>query len=401
MYKYMPGRRSGDGKMKDEYDVIVVGAGPAGSIAARTAAEKGCSVLLIEKRQEIGDPVRCGEGCDKKIVESFIDLDPRWISAEVDGVRIFSPDGTIIHMGSDGNKSGLVLERKIFDMALAQSAANAGVDICVKTSAIGLLKNDGFISGIKVRYLGEETEIKSKIVVGADGVESKVGRWAGIDTSLKLKDIESCTQFLMTNVDINQNFCDFFVGNDIAPGGYAWVFPKGKNTANIGVGVIGSRTNEIRPIDCLKRFVKKKFPNGKVLGLIAGAVPLRGSIGKTVANGLILVGDSARQSDPITGGGICNAMCCAKIAGNVITEAVSKNDSSTKILSKYEKEWRSSIGKTIDKNYKIKELFIKMTDKQFNSLAQSLKDIKFNEAGTMTLMKQLIKNNPRMLLGLI
>lgn len=79
--------------MKDEYDVIVVGAGPAGSITARTAAEKGCSVLLIEKRQEIGDPVRCGEGCDREIVKSFIDLDPRWISAEVDGVRIFSPDG--------------------------------------------------------------------------------------------------------------------------------------------------------------------------------------------------------------------------------------------------------------------------------------------------------------------
>jgi digeranylgeranylglycerophospholipid reductase len=304
-------------------------------------------------------------------------------------------------MGSDGNKSGLVLERKIFDMALAQSAGNTGVDIHVKTSAICLLKNDGFISGIKARYLGEVFEIKSKIVVGADGVESKVGRWAGIDTSLKLKDIESCAQFLMTNVDIDQNFCDFFVGNYIAPGGYAWVFPKGKNTANIGVGVIGSRTNEIRSIDCLKRFVKEKFPNGKVLGLVVGAVPLRGSISKTVANGLILVGDSARQSDPITGGGICNALRCAKIAGNVIAEAISKNDNSTKILSKYEKEWRVSIGKTLDKNYKIKELFIKMTDKQFNSLANSLKDVKFNEAGSMTLMKQLIKNNPRMLLGLI
>lgn len=387
--------------MNDEYDIVVVGAGPAGSITAKTAAEKGCSVLLIEKRQEIGDPVRCGEGCSKDTIRPFIDLDPRWISAEVEGARIFAPDGTFISMGRDSNKPGIVLERKIFDRALAQSASNAGVEVSVKTSAIGLLKNDGFVTGIKMRSFGEEIEIRSKIVVGADGIESKVGRWAGIDTSLKLKDVETCAQYLMTNVNIEQDFCDFFVGNSISPGGYAWVFPKGKNTANVGVGVVGSRTNEIIPINCLNRFVKNRFPDGKILELIIGAVPLSSSINKTVTNGLLLVGDAARQSDPITGGGIHNSLHCAKIAGNVIAEAISKNDYSTKILNKYEKEWRSAIGKGIDKNYRVKELFIKMTDEQLNSLAYSLKGVKFNDMGTMSLIKQLVKNNPKMLYNLI
>lgn len=397
--------------MKDEYDIIVVGAGPAGSITAKTAAEKGCSVLLIEKRQEIGDPVRCGEGCSKDTIEPFIDIDPRWISAEVEGARIFAPDGTPISMGQDINKPGIILERKIFDRALAQSATNAGVDICVKTSAIGLLmnnndrnnnnKNNSFITGIKARSFGEEIDIRSKIVVGADGIESKVGRWAGIATSLKLKDVETCAQFLMTNVDIDPNFCDFFVGNTISPGGYAWIFPKGENTANIGVGIVGSRTNEIKPIDCLKKLVNQKFPNGKIMELIIGAVPLSGSIKRTVANGLLLVGDAARQSDPITGGGIHNSLHCARIAGNVIAEAISKGDYSIKMLNKYEKEWRSTIGKIIDKNYRVKELFIKMTDEQLNSLAHSLKDVKFNDMGTVTLIKQLVKNNPKMLFDLI
>lgn len=391
----------GANKMKNEYDIIVVGAGPAGSITARTAAEKGCSVLLIEKRQEIGDPVRCGEGCSKDTIEPFIDLDPKWISAEVESARIFAPDGTLIPMGRDSNKPGIVLERKIFDRALAQNASDAGADVFIKTSAVGLLKNDGFITGIKARSFGEEIEIRSKIVVGADGIESKVGRWAGIDTSLKLKDVETCAQFLMTNVDINPNFCDFFIGNTIAPGGYAWVFPKGKNTANIGVGVVGSRTNEMIPIDCLNKFANEKFPEGKVIELIVGAVPLRGSIDRTVTNGLLLVGDAARQSDPITGGGIHNSLHCAKIAGNVISEAISKKDHSTKILNKYEKEWRSIIGKNIDKSYRVKELFIKMTDKQLNDLAHSLKGVKFNDMGTMTLIKQLIKNNPKILFELI
>ena len=393
--------RIGVNKMKEEYDVVIIGAGPAGSITARTAAEKGCSVLLIEKRQEIGSPVRCGEGCSKDTIEPFIDLDSRWIAAEVEGARIFSPDNTLIPMGQDSNRPGIVLERKIFDRVLVQSAGDAGTDICIKTCAISLLKNNGFVTGIKARSFGEEIEIRSKIVVGADGIESKIGRLAGIDTSLKLKDVETCAQFLMTNVNINPNFCDFFVGNTISPGGYAWVFPKGKNMANIGIGIVGSRTNEMRPIDCLNKFIKERFPDGKVVELIVGAVPLRGSIDRTVTNGLLLVGDAARQSDPITGGGIHNSLHCAKIAGNVISEAISKNDYSTKMLNKYEKEWRSTIGKSIDKNYRIKELFIKMTDEQLNSLAHSLEGAKFNDMGAMSLIKQLIKNNPKMLRHLI
>lgn len=392
--------RIGAGKMKDEYDVIVVGGGPAGSITARTAAEKGCDVLLIEKRQEIGDPVRCGEGCSKDTITPFIDLDPRWVSAEVEGARVFAPDGTLIPMGQDSSRPGIVLERKIFDRVLAQSASKAGAEVVVKTSATALLKNDGFISGIKARSFGEEFEIKSKIVVGADGIESKVGRWAGIDTSLRLKDVETCAQFLMTDIDINPDFCDFFVGNTIAPGGYAWVFPKGKNMANVGVGVVGSRANEMKPIDCLNKFVRERFPDGKAIELIIGAVPLSGSIEKTVTNGLLLVGDAARQSDPITGGGIYNSLNCAKIAGNVIAEAASKNDYSAKMLNKYEKVWRATIGKSIDKNYRVKELFMKMTDQQLNDLAHSLKGVKFNEMGTLSLIKQLVKHNPKILFGL-
>ena len=396
----VPDGSAGAGKMKQEYDVVVVGGGPAGSITARTAAEKGLYVLLIEKRQEIGDPVRCGEGVSRDTILQFIDIDPCWVSAEVEGARVFAPDGTLIPMGQDSSKPGLVLERKIFDRALAKSAIKAGAEMCVKTSATGLLRKDGFITGIKARSFGEDFEIRSKIVVGADGIESKVGRWAGIDTALKLKDIETCAQFLMTGIDINPNFCDFFVGNTIAPGGYAWVFPKGKNTANVGIGVVGSRTNEMRPIDCLNKFIKERFPDGKAIELIVGAVPLSGPIDKTVTNGLLLVGDAARQSDPITGGGIYNALRCARIAGNVIAEAVARKDYSKKMLNKYETGWRDSVGKEIEKDYKVKELFMKMTDKQLNDLAHSLKDVKFSEMGTLSLIKQLVKHNPRMLFEL-
>jgi digeranylgeranylglycerophospholipid reductase len=382
--------------MRDEYDVIVVGGGPAGSITAKVAAQKGCDVLLIEKRQEIGNPVRCGEACSKDTISRHIDLDSKWISTDVSGVRLYSPNGTPIIMSEGAGRPGVVLERKIFDIALAQSAAKAGAEIYVKTSAIGVIKDNKSIVGVKVRSYGEEFEIKSKIVVGADGIESKVGRWAGIDTALKLKDVETCAQFLMSNIDIDQDFCEFIMGNTVSPGGYAWIFPKGKRMANVGIGVAGNRTNEGIPIDCLKRFVDKRFPDGKTIGLVVGAVPTSNPIEKTVVNGLLLVGDAARQADPITGGGIHNSMECAQIAGDVIAEAISKKDYSTKILNKYEKAWRATIGKAIEKNYHIKEMFLKMTDKQLDDLAHSLKDVKFSEMSTLTFLKQLIKHNPRM-----
>lgn len=382
--------------MRSEYDVVVVGGGPAGSVTAKVAAGKGCSVLLIEKRQEIGDPVRCGEACNKDTIGHHIDLDPKWISAEISGTRLYSPDGTPIIMSEGAGKPGIMLERKIFDVALARNAAKAGADISVKTSAIGIIKDNKSVSGVKVRSYGEEFDIRSKIVVGADGIESKIGRWAGIDTTLKLKDIETCAQYLMSDIDIDQDFCEFIMGNSVSPGGYAWIFPKGKRMANVGIGMAGNRTNEMIPIDCLKRFANKRFPGGKTIGFVVGGVPTSGPIEKTVVDGLLLVGDAARQSDPITGGGIHNAMECAKMAGDVIADAISKKDYSTKILSKYEKEWRSTIGKTIEKNYRIKELFLNMNDKQLDDLAHSLKGVKFSEMSTLAFVKQLVKHNPRM-----
>ena len=182
--------------MKDYYDMIVVGAGPGGSFTAKTAAKAGLDVLLIEKRQQIGDPVRCAEGVNKVMLATYIKPDPAWISADVKGSRLFSPDGTMIEMGEElsGAEVGYVLERKVFDRAMAREAANAGVEVMVKTRATGLLMNDGYVCGISAQHMGNNYEIKSKIVVGADGIESKVGRWAGIDTSLKTIDMCTCAQ---------------------------------------------------------------------------------------------------------------------------------------------------------------------------------------------------------------
>lgn len=388
--------------MKDSYDVLVIGAGPAGSIAAKTAAEKGLDVLLIEKRQEIGDPVRCAEGVSKQYLKKHVEIDKKWICADLKGSRIYAPDGTKIEMAEEiaGGEVGYVLERKIFDRALAENAAKAGVEVRVKTRATDLIIKDDFIKGARLMHLGKEYDVHAKIVIGADGVESKVGRWAGIDTSLKPADIETCVQYLVAGIGINQEYCEFYIGNEIAPGGYVWIFPKGEGKANVGIGILGSKIGKFkpRPVDYLNTFLEKKFPNARIVEMIFGGVPVSGSIEKTSANGLMLIGDAARQSDPVTGGGILNAMDAGKMAGEAAFAAISAGDVSLeKLEDVYEKRWRATTGHALDLSLIVKNCFIDLTDEDLNSLAHSLKDVKFERMRLLDLLHALFKANKKLL----
>jgi digeranylgeranylglycerophospholipid reductase len=386
--------------VENEYDVIVVGAGPGGSVAARTAAEE-CDVLLIEKRQEIGAPVRCAEGVLKRAFLELVQPDKKWISSYVRGYRIFAPDGTMLEvsaeaMGIEGELA-YILDRKIFDRELAKDAAKYGADVVVRTRATGLIVEDGVVKGVKIKKLGENFEVRSKVVIGADGVESQVGRWAGINTALKLKDVGSGAQYLMADVDVAEGFCDIYVGSRAA-GGYAWVFPKGEKLANVGVGMPGSLLNEKRPIDYLDEFVSKKFPEGQQLGLIIGSGPCSDELKTTIGNGLILVGDAAHHCDPLSGAGITNAMEDGKLAGKVASKAVKQRDASVHVLHEYEVQRRRSLfGKLQKHEYRIKEFVATLSDDELNKLIATLKGIRPREMHIMGIAMRIVAANPKVL----
>jgi digeranylgeranylglycerophospholipid reductase len=386
-----------------KYDVIVIGSGPAGTVTARFAAKSGAKALILERRQEIGSPVLCGEGISRKIDEWKMLEGTRWIAGRMDGARIFSPDKTCVKLTADmaGNETGYVVYRDIFDQELAKQAINAGAKIMLNTNVTGLIKEKGKIIGVKAKQFDKELDFEADIVVGADGVESKVGKWAGIKTTLKPEDLETCCQYTLTNVDCKDAYCDFYLGKDIAPGGYVWVFPKGKDTANVGIGILASLSEAGLAKKLLDKFIENdpRLKNGQPIRFLAGAVSVAIPV-ETVRDNLILVGDAARQVDPITGGGLTHCLEGGKIAGDVIGKAVKKQNFSKEFLSEYETRWKEAFGKKIKRNYMVKEIMLDMEDKTFNMLADSLKDYKFEELSTLSLLKALVLKHPTLLMKL-
>ncbi|PKL70103.1 MAG: digeranylgeranylglycerophospholipid reductase [Methanomicrobiales archaeon HGW-Methanomicrobiales-1] len=390
--------------MKNKYDVLIIGGGPAGALAGKTAAEKGLSACIVEKRPAIGAPVRCAEGIGREALLEFIEADPRWISAEMHGAGIVAPDGFFMKLESDmaGSKVGYVLDRKFFDRELVWKAAEAGADVAVKSRAAAPIMENGVLKGAKIEYCGKVTDVRADVVIAADGVESKFSKWCGIDTTVPVREIMSSVQYVMADVDIDEHATIFYLGNDVAPEGYLWIFPKGHRTANVGIGISGKKSGEgHRAKDYLDKFVKKTFPNGKTIEYIPGGVSVCRPLECTVADNLLIAGDAARVVDPLTGGGIYNAMYTGKLAAEVAADCISKGDTSKKALMTYDVTWRASkMGKAIERNYHIKEYLIKQPDEKLNEIIHSVSKMNLKEFSTISLIKEIIRVNPKLVLEL-
>ena len=379
--------------MKNEYDIIVVGAGPAGSIAARFAAEQGVSVLLLEKDRDVGYPVRCGEAISKAGVEEFIKPDPKWIAATISKFSFNSPDGTDVIL--DFGEAGYVLERRIFDYELARTAADAGAEILTRAYVNGLIFYDDKVTGVKYEYQGEQKELKAKIVIAADGVESRVGRWAGLTTHIDFRDMESAVQITAANIPVDQDTLYFYFGEDFAPQGYFWIFPKGNNKANIGLGVSGLIGKKKSALTFLNSFMERYYPSAPILTTIAGGVPCSITLGKISAPGIMLVGDAARQVNPLSGGGIASGMIGGSIAGRIAADAIKMNKADH-ILT-YDKAWKERLGKRHEIFDRIKNGIYNFSDEKFNKIAHSFNKVPYQKRSLGRLFTTALINQPSLL----
>ncbi len=387
--------------MVEKYDIAVVGAGPAGSTAARAAAKAGAKVLMLDKRRELGVPVQCGEALSEDALKELkIKPEKRWAINRINATKLISPSGISVtikerYMG----KVGYMLDRKIFDKHLALLAVKAGADIKVGTFVDGLLTEGKEVRGVKARGIDGRLEVQADVVVAADGVMSRVARWAGVNTALKPDGIETCAQFKMAGVDIEStSTMEFYFGSKISPGGYAWVFPRGGGTANVGLGVLVGRAKRT-PVEYLKDFIEASpgLKKGRIFELNIGGVPVCGPIKKTVKGNVLIVGDAARQVNALTGGGIDSAMRAGNIAGEVAAKAVAEGDTSEKRLNEYDKRWREAIGKRLNQYLKGKDVLLDLSDEELDKLGKTLQGVRFDKISLTDILKVLVKTHPKLL----
>ncbi len=387
-----------------ETDVLVIGAGPAGSSTAKHAAMNGAEVILMDKKSEIGAPKRCAEGVSKEGLKKLgIEPNNRWVTKELSGVRLVSPNGTDVWMKEDQVKlpeAGYILERKVFDKYMAMDAARAGATIMIKTLARGMRKDfDGYI--VSCECMGEDFEIRAKIVVGADGPESRVGRWGGLKTAVKPKNMESGIQFEMAGLEMEDpDVIEFYFGS-VAPGGYAWIFPKGGDIANVGLGIVSTYT-EKSAYEHLLEFVKTcpATKNAQPVELNIGGDPVGGMLKTLVKDNIMIVGDAAGHVNPLTGGGIITALEAGMYAGEVAAAAVKDEDYSEKRLMEYQKKCKTEIGDSFEKYLKTKEYMLSLSDSDLDSIAEAFQNTEFENISTKELIKLLIKVSPKALLKL-
>ncbi len=387
--------------MRDNYDIVVVGAGPAGSSAAREAAKRGISVLLIEKDKSVGIPVLCAEGTTTEGMERFFDvknLPSSWVCSKIEGAIAYSPSGRklVVHHPD----AGFVLERKIFDRDLAMMAVENGAELYTSCEYKGTERyDDGRIKGVYVNWEGKDIFIETSLIIGADGVESNVGYDAGLAPPLKLSDVDSCVQITMKGIDVEEGYVEFGLGREIAPGGYYWVFPKGKDWANVGIGINPTMSDK-SAMYYFKKFIENRFKNYSVVEYITGAVPVK-PLKKISGNGVLLCGDAARLADPLSGGGIANAMWSGSIAGKIAAESIKAGDQSDDFLKKYDKEWDKNYGKEMKIRETVKNVYLRMDDKRLEELYDIVDDIVGGKTVTsldsVDMAKKVLKHSPKVL----
>lgn len=397
--------------IKKEYDIIVVGAGPAGSIAAREAAKKGASVLLLDRRKELGAPVRCGEGLGKKHVERMgIKLASQAVSAVINGARVVAPnlkDDIIIRTPET---KGYVLDRKVFDKDLAKDAGRAGADIVVKCDVYDLVKAGNRICGVKYKYDGKQGEVRAKVVIAADGAESVIARLAGMkDATSTLYDTDYGFEYEMINVKLQDNGQDYsdlieiFFGREWAPRGYTWIFPKGPDSANVGVGIGGMEApNAIHYLHkwMLADGVRHRFEKAVPVASKGGAIPVGAPLKEFVKDGFMVVGTAAHQVDPIHGGGIGLAMNAGRIAGTVAAECARDNKVDAASLDRYKKQWYDEEWKKFNKRLMLRKVLEKMSDDDLNHIISALdqKDIDLTLAGDFKpVVEKVLLKRPQLL----
>ena len=361
------------------FDVVVVGGGPAGSSAAHMAAKNGCTVALIEKEKEIAETVRTSGVTWISDIKKF--GIPEECYNPIKKFSFCSPKNSVKISGEIA-KAAVLDVRKTYRF-LANRAKTSGSELFTSTNVTEVLKDDtGKCTGVIAKSDGKQIQFNSKVVIDASGFVSVIAKELGYVT--QWKKFGAGAEFEVKTEKLEHDNWWLMVGQEYSPAGYAWIFPTSKDTARIGVG-IGKPDSDVDPTLRLNELLEKKLGPIKDLGNIEkiefhyGLIPNDGVSRKTVYDNLILVGDSAGQANPLVLEGIRYAIRFGEVAGQVAADAIKNGDTTEMSLSPYEKEWKRAIESKINSAGKVQNRWVGLTDDEWDKELSIIEELTADE----------------------
>jgi len=336
--------------------VIVVGAGTGGCLAAKTTAEAGLKVCLIErkKREEIGEKI-CGDAMGEHHLKNLNLEKPQngELEKRIEGIRIYSPDLETVFTIAHEDFVGYLLNRRLFGQWLLKKALDEGAFLLDSTQCLEPMIEKGFVTGVSAKNLktGKNVQLRGKVVLDATGflavIRRKLPKQMGIENEVANEDVEACYREIrqLRQEAENTKYCEIYFNQNVTPGGYAWIFPKTGAKVNAGLGICmrGDFPNPKKQF--YKHILTKPMFEGSLL-LNGGAWydPTRKPLDNMVGNGIAIIGDAACLVNPIHGGGIGPSMLSGYLAGKTIIEALEKDDISQKSLWPYNRKYMEMYG---------------------------------------------------------
>lgn len=363
------------------YDFAVIGAGPAGLLAALNLAlavdggrtPRPYTIALLDKRDPWREPVSCAEAVSAEGLRALVPkVEPAWIREKVDGVVFISPNGTRVTFRKDG--SGLLIDRALMHRNLAEEGRRHGVHCNFRARATAVSRYEGGVRTVK--YEGDGSgELKAKVVIDASG--PGVGFGKGERIVQGDFDVEPALFALVRGLEYPVNYIQMFFGRNYAPGGYAWLFPRDREVANVGL-VIGKRFSKEAPArKAMSDFLEQVYPGAKVETLTGGAIPCGYTHQPLAVENLFKAGDSANMVNPISRAGILEAMKGGQLAADAALACIELGNEAEKepYYRRYKEKWDAAYGNANFRIHKAKGAFMDIADATFDKAAGSLAKI--------------------------
>ena len=362
-----------------DFDVIVVGGGPAGSSAARTAVENGCTVALIEKEKEIAETVRTSGVTWISDIKKF--GIPEDCYNPIKKFSFCSPKNSVT-IQDEIAKAAVLDVRKTYKF-LARRAESSGSEVFVNTNVIEVLQDsNGNCTGVIAKSSEKQIRFNGRVIIDASGFASVVAKELGHVKQWKKFGVGA--EFEVKTEKLEYDNWWLMVGQEYSPAGYAWIFPTSRNTARIGVG-IGKPDSDVDPTIRLNELIDSKAGPIKDLGQIEkiefhyGLIPNEGLSRKTVYKNVILVGDSAGQANPLVLEGIRYAIRFGEVAGKIVADAIRNDNVNETALMSYEKEWKKAIESKINSAVKVQNRWVGLSDEEWDKELSIIEELTADE----------------------